>query len=389
MSASPLPIARPALGEEEVAAAARAIRSGWITQGPEVAAFEAEFAAYVGGAPTEAVAVSNCTTALHLALRALGVGDGDEVLCPSHSFIASANAIRHAGAIPVFVDVEARTYNLDPGLLEGAVSPRVKAIMVVHQLGMPANLAPILAFARKRALKVIEDAACAIGSTIDLGAGFERIGRPHGDIACFSFHPRKVLTTGDGGMITTGDAEVAGWLRRVRQHAMSVSDRERHASKGVVFETYDELGYNYRMTDIQAAIGREQLKKLPAMVERRRALAALYREHLASVPGLLLPLEPPWARSNWQTFCVRLPSAADQRPVMTRLLEQGIATRRAVMNAHRERAFGDGGEPFRKGSELSEGERIQDSGVVLPLFDGMTEDDVRRVAVALRGALDG
>ncbi len=379
-----LPIARPVMGEEEVNAAARAIRSGWVTQGPEVAAFEAELASYVGAA--HGIAVSNCTTALHLAMHALGIGAGDEVICPSHSFIATASSIRHAGAVPVFVDVEPHTYNIDPDTLESALSPRVKAIMVVHQLGMPADLARILPFARARGLHVIEDAACAIGSSIDLGQGFERIGKPHGDVACFSFHPRKLLTTGDGGMIMTGDERLASSVRRLRQHGMSIPDTVRHGSKEVVFETYDELGYNFRLTDIQAAVGREQLKRLPALVERRQAIATVYLERLAAL-DVVLPVQPAWARSNWQSFCIRLPARVEQRRVMQFLLDRGIATRRAVMNAHREAAYGPNGEPARIGGTLVEGERIQDTGIVLPLFDGMTEEDVGRVTESLRQAL--
>lgn len=378
-----LPIARPVLGEEEVEAAARAIRSGWVTQGPEVAAFEAELAAFVG-AP-HAVAVSSCTTALHLALVALDIQPGDEIICPSHSYIATANAIRHASAVPVFVDVDPRTFNLDPAALAAALSPRVKAILVAHQLGMPADLARILAFARAHSLLVIEDAACAIGSEIDLGAGFERIGKAHGDVACFSFHPRKLLTTGDGGMLTTTNERLASRARRLRQHGMSIPDTVRHGSKAVVFETYDEVGYNYRMTDIQAAVGREQLKKLPAIIERRRSIAALYHVQLGAL-DVTLPLEPAGMRSNYQSFCVRLPERADQRAVMQHLLDRGIATRRAVMNAHREAAYAGAGSSRIAGS-LVESERIQDTGIILPLFHEMTEHDVSRVAVALGEAL--
>jgi len=380
-----LPIAKPSLGKEEVTAAARAIRSGWVTQGPEVAAFEKEFAAYVG-AP-HAIAVSNCTTALHLSLRALGVTAGDEVICPSHSFIATANAIRHAGAIPVFVDVDPRTYNLAPGTLESALSPRVKAVLLVHQLGMPADLRAVLDFAHRHRLPVLEDAACAIGSEIDMGQGLEKIGKPHGAIACFSFHPRKLLTTGDGGMITTRDEAVAATLRRARQHAMSVPDTVRHGSKQVVFETYDELGFNYRMTDVQAAVGREQLKKIPSLVERRRAIASRYAEGLDGIEGMLLPLEPSWAKTNWQSYCVRLPARSDQRAVMQRMLDRGVSTRRAVMNAHREKAYGPSGEPCRIAGSLVEGERIQDTGIVLPLFAEMSDDDVARVVCELRDAI--
>jgi len=252
-----IPVARPWLDERDAEAARRAILSGWVTQGPEVAAFEREFADAVS-AP-HACAVSSCTTALHLALLALGVGPGDEVITVSHSFIATANAVRCCGAIPVFVDVTPDTFNIDPSLVEPAISDRTRAVLVVHQLGMPCELAPILALAQRRGLPVIEDAACAIGSEIFWDGRWERVGRPRADIACFSFHPRKLLSTGDGGMLTTRSPKLDATFRLLRQHGMTVPDTVRHASSQVVFEQYSVQAFNYRMTDIQAAIGREQL----------------------------------------------------------------------------------------------------------------------------------
>ena len=245
-----VPVARPHLGQEEVSAAGRAILSGWVTQGPEVAAFEREFAAYVG-AP-HACAVSSGTTALHLALLAVGVRPGDEVITVSHSYIATANSIRYCGAKPVFVDIDPATFNIDPRKIEPAISERTRAILCVHQMGMPCDLKAILDIARHRGLPVVEDAACAIGSEILWQGQWEKIGKPHGDVACFSFHPRKLLTTGDGGMLTTADTEIDRKFRLWRQHGMSVPDTVRHSSPTVVFESYPELGFNYRLTDIQA-----------------------------------------------------------------------------------------------------------------------------------------
>ena len=199
-----IPVAKPMLGEAEVRAAGRAILSGWVTQGVEVAAFEREFADCVGAA--HACAVSSCTAALHLALRAVGVGPGDEVITVSHSFIATANSIRYCGAVPVFVDIEPDTFNMNTALIERVITPRTRAILCVHQVGLPCDLAAILAIARQHGLRVVEDAACAIGSEILWEGNWEKIGRPRGDIACFSFHPRKLVTTGDGGMLTAANA---------------------------------------------------------------------------------------------------------------------------------------------------------------------------------------
>jgi perosamine synthetase len=388
-----IPIAKPLLGEAEAEAARRAILSGWVTQGPEVAAFEQEFAAYVGG--QYACAVSNCTTALHLALLAVGVQPDDEVVTVSHSYIATANSIRYCGAIPVFVDIEPQTYNINPVLIEAAISPRTRAILVVHQMGIPCDLKAILEVARQHSLPVIEDAACAIGSEILWGGEWEKIGKPHADIACFSFHPRKVITTGDGGMITTNNPEWDRQFRLLRQHSMSVPDTVRHGSKQVIFESYPALGYNYRMTDIQAAVGREQLKRLPEIIERRRFLARRYHQLLADIPGLKLPTEPIWARSNWQSYCIRLSQQYDQLQVMQAMLDVGIGTRRGIMCAHREPAYLK--ESWSCGVErdscncavgscdrLIESEKAQDTAILIPLFHHMSEQEQDTVVNELK-----
>lgn len=393
-----IPVARPWMDERETEAARRPILSGWVTQGPEVAAFEREFADSVKA--KHACAVSSCTTALHLALLAAGVGPADEVVTVSHSFIATANCIRYCGARPVFVDIEPGTYNMDPKRLEDAISPSTRAILCVHQMGMPCDLKAVLDTARRHSLPVVEDAACAAGSEIHWEGRWEAIGRPHGDVACFSFHPRKLITTGDGGMITTSRSDWDARFRAWRQHSMSVPDTVRHGARSVIFESYPELGYNYRMTDIQAAVGREQLKRLPAIIEKRRSLAARYAELLRDIPGLGLPVEPAWARSNWQSYCVRLPDSCDQREVMQAMLDAGIATRRAVMCAHREpsyphSAWSCGRDPAECGcapgycERLVQSELAQDRSIILPLYQQITADDQDRVVAALREAIRG
>jgi dTDP-4-amino-4,6-dideoxygalactose transaminase len=369
-----IPIAKPYLGAEEAEAARVAVQGGWVSQGPKVAEFERAVARYCDTA--EAVAVSNCTTALHLSLVVFGVGEGDEVICPSMSFIATANAIRHAGATPVFADVNPETYNLDPDSAEAAITSRTKAIMPVHQIGLPVDIDRFIEIGRRHGVKIFEDAACAIGSRYK--------GRPiggHTEMACFSFHPRKVITTGEGGMITTNNTEYARRLRLLRQHGMSVPDTVRHAATRVITEEYVCLGYNYRMTDIQAAIGIEQMKRLDWIVEHRKELAARYTASLADHPWLRPPHVPEFADFNFQSYAVQLTNEAPvgRDELMQQLLDAGIATRRGIMLSHREPAYE--GQELR--TALPRSESASARSLLLPLYPQMTFEEQDRVLDAL------
>jgi perosamine synthetase len=362
-----IPVARPYIGTDEEQAVVEVLRSGWLTQGPRVSQFEQHFADYVG--TEHAVAVSSCTTALHLALISLEIQPGHEVICPSLSFIATANAIVHAGATPVFADIERDSYNVDARHIEEAITPRTRAIMAVHQVGLPARLDEIIAVAARHHLPVVEDAACAIGSEYN----GRRIGAPHGELACFSFHPRKVLTTGEGGMITTRDSALAARLRRLRQHAMSIPDTARHNVRQLVTETYDEVGYNYRMSDLQASIGIVQLRRMDEMLARRRWLARRYSEAFEPLGWLSPPAEPEGFRHNYQSYMVRVKPGAPlgRDALMQLLLDRGVSTRRGVMAIHRERPYLN---PHWD-QLLPETNRAADNTIILPLFHQMSEED--------------
>jgi perosamine synthetase len=326
--------ARPYFRGNEGQAVAEAIASGWVSQGPRVREFEQRFAERVGAA--HAIATTSCTSALHLALYGLGVSPGDEVIVPSLSFIATANAVWQCGATPVFADVDPDTLNLDPEAAERAITARTKVIMPVHQIGLPADMDRLMDVAARHGLAIMEDAACAIGA--------QYRGRPIGSVgpvACFSLHPRKVITTGEGGIITVSDDALAERLRQLRQHAMSISDLARHNTDRVVFESYPERGFNYRMTDMQAALGLCQLEILDEVLERRRVLSERYNDALAGLPEIETPTDPPYASRTWQSYCIRLrPDAAVSRTeLMQQLMDDGIGTRKGIMAIHEEAAY--------------------------------------------------
>ena len=372
---SRIPVMRPMLGEEEAEAAAEAVRSGWVAQGPRVAEFERRFATATGAA--HAVALSNCTTALHLALVMAGVGPGDEVVVPSLSFIATANAARYVGATPVFADVELATGNLTVSTVEPVLTARTRAVILVHQGGVPADVRAMRDAATRWGVALIEDAACAAGSTAygaSVGAGAL--------IAAWSFHPRKVITTGEGGMLTTDDGQWAARLRRLREHGMNVSAAEREASTTPVLEAYLETGYNYRMTDIQAAVGLVQLGRLPGIVAQRREVAARYHELLADLDGVTPVRDPAHGTTNYQSFWVLLPEGADRNEVLAELAAAGIMARRGIMAAHLEPAYAD-----VESAPLPATERLTRDSLILPLHHELSEGDCEHVVTVLRKAL--
>lgn len=368
-------VMKPWLGEEEVAAVADAIRSGWIAQGPRVAEFERRFAEHQE-APY-AVATSSCTTALHLALIVAGVGPGDDVVVPSFSFIATANAAVYVGGRPVFADVDPITGNVTAETLVGALTDRTRAVIAVDQGGQPLDLEPIRTLCEPRGIVVVEDAACGAGSTYH--------GRPVGagaEITAWSFHPRKLLTTGEGGMLTTRRVEWADRARTLREHAMSVSAADRHGSVLAPPEEYAEVGFNFRMTDVQAAIGLVQLDRLPTLVARRRELAAVYAEAISGIDGLRAVADPAFGTSNFQSFWVEVEPGypLDREGLLAKLADADISARRGIMAAHRQPAYAARADI----APLPATERLTDNTLILPLFHDLTETDQQRVIDVLR-----
>ncbi len=371
-----VPITKPALTEEEAHAPYDSIKSGWVTQGPKVAEFEKAVAAYVGA--KHGVATTSCTTGLHLALATIGIGPGDEVIVPSFTFIASANAILYTGATFIFCEVDPRTFNADPADIEKRITKKTKALMPVDQIGLGCDIDAINNIAKRHGIDVVEDAAPTIGGTYK--------GRRVGSNAhqtVFSFHPRKVITTGEGGMITTDDDALADKARKLRAHAMSVSDLDRHKADRPILEEYHELGFNYRMTDIQASIGLVQIRRLDELLRIRVAKADRYTRELADLKKVRTPYTPPYATHTYQSYCLDFDRSVDRDDLMARLLRRGVATRRGVMASHLEKVYRD-----RVGKvSLPITEEKARSTMLIPLFATMTDDEQSYVIESLREEL--
>lgn len=367
-------VMQPWLGEAEIEAVTEVLRSGWVAQGPRVKAFEEAFAAHQQA--QHAVAVSSCTTGLHLALVVAGVRPGDEVIIPSFSFIATTNAVRYVGATPVFADVELETGNVSKATIKAVLTPNTKAVIAVDQGGVPVDLDPIRALCDPLQITVVEDAACGAGSTYH--------GRPvaaGAEVAAWSFHPRKILTTGEGGMLTTSRADWAGRARTLREHAMTISAADRHGSVLAPAESYSEVGFNYRMTDLQAAVGIVQLQRLDEVVARRRELAARYGDAIASIAGLRAVADPDYGTCNFQSYWVEvLPEyPLDRDGLLAALAEHEISGRRGIMAAHRQPPYAHLVQP----GELPVTERLNDNTLILPLFHQLRHDDQDRVIEVL------
>lgn len=372
-------VMKPWMGADEVLALSEVIASGWVAQGPKVQQFEREFAAEMQA--EHAVATSNCTTALHLALIVAGVGIGDEVIVPSFSFIATANAPTYVGARPIFIDVDPATGDVTAAGVAAAITERTRAVIVVDQGGVPVDLDSIREVCDPLGIVVIEDAACAAGSTYR--------GRPVGAgavLAAWSFHPRKLLTTGEGGMLTTSNAEWAERARRLREHAMSVSANDRQASVLPLAEEYLEIGFNFRMTDMQAAVGIVQLGRLPEIVRRRREIADGYAAALAGIDGLRPVSDPEWGTSNFQSYWVEVESEfpTDRDGLLAALAAADISARRGIMASHRQPAYRN---VEIGGAALDVTERLTDNTLILPLFHQMTGEEQGRVIDVLRAPL--
>ncbi|MGH2571660.1 MAG: DegT/DnrJ/EryC1/StrS family aminotransferase [bacterium] len=375
-----IPLARPCFGPEEEAAVREVLKSGWVAQGPTTDAFEAEFAAAVG-AP-HAIAVSSCTTALHLAVIAAGARPGDEVILPSFTFPATANAVLYEGATPVLVDVDPATLNVDVAQVAAAIGKRTKAVIGVHLFGFPCEIEALRELCDERGVFLVEDAACAIGTKVG-----GRDAGTFGDVACFSLHARKVVTCGEGGVLTTSDGKLAELLKSLRSHGVDRSASARHAEGlAPASARHVRVGYNYRLSDVQSAIAREQLRKLPEFVRERNEIAREYDDAFADLEGLRLPPRRPAVVHSYQSYVVVLEEGTPVEPAAFRngLAAAGISTRPGTYAVHREPYWAG-----RPATGLSRSAEAAERSVAVPMFNGLGRDERRQVVDAVRNLWKG
>ena len=379
-----LPFALPEIGEEEIAEVVDTLRSGWVTTGPKTRRFEADFAAFLGGSLLHCVAVNSATAGLHLALEALGIGPGDEVITTTHTFTATAEVARYLGADVRLVDIDPATLNINPALIEAAITPRTKAVLPVHYAGLAADMPAILSIARRHGLKVVEDAAHALPTT----CGGQLVGTLDSDATVFSFYANKTITTGEGGMLVTRNPALAERARVMRLHGINRDAFDRFTAK--VPSWYYEVvapGYKYNLTDIAAALGIHQLKRAQAFAQRRAELAALYNQALAGLPLLLPPAPAPGEQHAWHLYVLRLapgaPCTRDQ--LVQHLFEAGIGCSVHYVPLHLHPYWRD-----RYGllpAQFAHSQHAFEHMLSLPLYTRMQPADVQRVARAVRTAL--
>lgn len=371
-----VPIARTSLTETEIQSVLGPLRSGWLVQGPKAREFEEKWSAFTGA--KHSIAVTSCTTALQLSLAALGFGPGDEAIVPAFTWISTANVIEHLGGSVVFCDIDLETFNLDVTQLEGKITPRTKAILPVHLFGLAADMTAICAIASERKLWVVEDAACGFGSRYHK----QHVGT-FGDTGCFSFHPRKAITTGEGGMITTQDGTLAEKLRRLRDHGAAMSDLQRHLGpRPYLLADHPDAGYNQRMTDIQAALGSAQMERATEILEERQRLASRYDAAFAGLPWLLTPPHCEGYEHGYQSYpCLFRSETITSKSIplinkarnawMDKLQQAGISSRPATHAVHMLKYYR---EKYRLNAEdFPNAWAANDCSISLPLFHGMTE----------------
>jgi perosamine synthetase len=384
-----VPIARTGLTETEIQSVLEPLRSGWLVQGPKVREFEAAWSAFTGA--EYSIAVTSCTTALHLSLAALGFGPGDEAIVPAFTWVSTANVVEHLGGRVVFADIDLASFNIDPAGIEALITPRTKAILPVHLFGLAAEMEAINAIARRYGLWVVEDAACGFGATVQ-GRHVGTLG----NTGCFSFHPRKAITTGEGGMITTNDAHLAERLRRLRDHGAAMSDLQRHlGARPYLLADHPEAGYNQRMTDLQAVLGASQMQRAEVIVAERRKLAATYDAAFADLEWLQTPVAPAGYRHGYQSYpCLSEPEQVRQalntgnqqllnavhekrNAWMENLQQHGVSTRPATHAVHMLSYYRD--KYQLRPEQFPVAQAANDCSISLPLFHGMQAEEQQYV----------